>query len=171
MFNLTNTPSFGEPDHRGNCFRQNEIPTQAGNFGKITSTSRMYAPRDIKFALRLLFWPSNQLGQGCDRSIYLWNLASLPRSLGFRVLGISRRILRTANRTLHLLAAKPILVIYLGPPLWKRYIILSRNNSVLQRLPTERRREPLPLSHSASSLGGTDVSGNHQLPAYWSHDL
>jgi hypothetical protein len=45
VFNLPNHPVFGQPN------------TQFGNanFGKITSTAGFYTPRQIQFALKLLF--------------------------------------------------------------------------------------------------------------------
>jgi len=31
------------------------VPTNAGNFGVITTTNAFYTPRDIQFALKLIF--------------------------------------------------------------------------------------------------------------------
>jgi hypothetical protein len=45
MFNVPNHPVFGQPNTAfGNA-----------NFGRITSTAGVYAPRQIQFALKLLF--------------------------------------------------------------------------------------------------------------------
>jgi hypothetical protein len=58
-FNLTNTPSFAQPGATISGWTSSNaataVPTQAGNFGKITATSVFYTPRDIQFALKLLF--------------------------------------------------------------------------------------------------------------------
>jgi hypothetical protein len=53
-FNITNTPLFGLPNSTIGGFDSNGGPTQAGNFGKITSTNAFYTPRDIQFALKLI---------------------------------------------------------------------------------------------------------------------
>lgn len=53
-FNLTNTPSFANPASGISGWNAG-VPTQAGNFGVITATSTFYTPRDIQFALKLLF--------------------------------------------------------------------------------------------------------------------
>jgi hypothetical protein len=59
IFNFTNTPSFAPPGSTiygwSSTDRATARPTQAGNFGKITTTSVFYTPRDIQFALKLLF--------------------------------------------------------------------------------------------------------------------
>lgn len=59
MFNITNSPSFAVPGISISGWTSTNpataVPTQAGNFGKITSTSQFYTPRDIQFALKLLF--------------------------------------------------------------------------------------------------------------------
>ena len=55
MFNFTNTPSFGLPGSTISSYDSSGVPTQAGNFGRITSMNRIYTPRDIQFALRLMF--------------------------------------------------------------------------------------------------------------------
>jgi len=54
-FNITNTPLFGLPNSTIGGFDSNGVPTQAGNFGRITSTNAFYTPRDIQFALKLIF--------------------------------------------------------------------------------------------------------------------
>jgi len=54
-FNLTNTPSFGLPVGTISGFDANGVPTQAGNFGRITTMNAFYTPRDIQFALKLIF--------------------------------------------------------------------------------------------------------------------
>lgn len=43
-FNITNTPLFGQPTN-----------TVGGNLGRITTTNAFYTPRDIQFALKLIF--------------------------------------------------------------------------------------------------------------------
>ena len=54
-FNVTNTPSFGLPNATIGGFDSNGVPTQAGNFAKITTMNAFYTPRDLQFALKLLF--------------------------------------------------------------------------------------------------------------------
>jgi hypothetical protein len=54
-FNLTNTPSFGMPVGTISGVDANGIPTQAGNFGRITTMNAFYTPRDIQVALKLIF--------------------------------------------------------------------------------------------------------------------
>jgi hypothetical protein len=54
-FNLTNTPSFGLPVGTISGFDTSGVPTQAGNFGRITTMNAFYTPRDIQFALKLVF--------------------------------------------------------------------------------------------------------------------
>jgi outer membrane receptor protein involved in Fe transport len=58
-FNITNTPSFAWPTYTISGWTSttagSATPTQAGNFGKITATSAFYTPRDVQFALKLLF--------------------------------------------------------------------------------------------------------------------
>jgi hypothetical protein len=54
-FNITNTPAFGLPNATISGFTSAGVPTQAGNFGKITTTNAFYTPRDIQFALKLIF--------------------------------------------------------------------------------------------------------------------
>ena len=53
-FNLTNTPLFGIPGQTIGGFASG-VPTSAGNFGRITTTNAFYTPRDIQFALKLIF--------------------------------------------------------------------------------------------------------------------
>lgn len=53
-FNLSNTPSFNAPTAAIAGWSAG-VPTQAGSFGKITSTSPFYTPRQLQFALKLLF--------------------------------------------------------------------------------------------------------------------
>jgi hypothetical protein len=55
VFNLTNTPSFNLPNATISAFDANGVPTQAGNFGKITAMSRVYTPRVFQLALKLVF--------------------------------------------------------------------------------------------------------------------
>jgi Carboxypeptidase regulatory-like domain len=55
VFNLTNTPSFGLPNATIGGFDSNGVPTQAGNFAKITTMNAFYTPRDMQFALKLIF--------------------------------------------------------------------------------------------------------------------
>ncbi|PWU07757.1 MAG: TonB-dependent receptor [Terriglobia bacterium] len=54
-FNITNTPSFGLPVGTISGFDAAGVPTQAGNFGRITTMNAFYTPRDIQFALKLIF--------------------------------------------------------------------------------------------------------------------
>jgi hypothetical protein len=58
-FNFTNSPSFAPPSSTiagwSSTDRATARPTRAGNFGRITTTSVFYTPRDIQFALKLLF--------------------------------------------------------------------------------------------------------------------
>jgi hypothetical protein len=54
-FNVTNTPVFGMPVNTIATFDANGIATRAGNFGAITTTNAFYTPRDIQFALKLIF--------------------------------------------------------------------------------------------------------------------
>jgi hypothetical protein len=60
FFNLFNHPAFGAPSATisgwsGPTSDANATPTAAGNFGKITSMNTNYTPRDIQFALKLIF--------------------------------------------------------------------------------------------------------------------
>jgi Carboxypeptidase regulatory-like domain/TonB dependent receptor len=54
-FNIANKPLYGLPNATIGGFDSNGVPTQAGNFAKITSTNAFYTPRDIQFALKLIF--------------------------------------------------------------------------------------------------------------------
>ena len=54
-FNVTNTPVFGMPVNTIGSFDANGIATRGGNFGAITTTNAFYTPRDIQFALKLIF--------------------------------------------------------------------------------------------------------------------
>jgi len=54
-FNITNTPLFGMPGNVISGLDSNGAPTSAGNFGRITTTNAFYTPRDIQFALKLIF--------------------------------------------------------------------------------------------------------------------
>jgi hypothetical protein len=54
-FNFTNTPSFGLPNATIGGFDGSGVPTQAGNFAKVTTMNAFYTPRDIQFALKLIF--------------------------------------------------------------------------------------------------------------------
>jgi len=54
-FNVANTPSFGMPNTTA-TFNSSGVGTQVGStFGKITTTNAFYTPRDIQFALKLIF--------------------------------------------------------------------------------------------------------------------
>ncbi len=53
-FNITNTPLFGIPGQTIGAL-VGGVPTNAGNFGRITSTNAFYTPRDIQLALKLIF--------------------------------------------------------------------------------------------------------------------
>jgi hypothetical protein len=54
-FNLTNTPMFGLPNSTISGLTSSGVPTSAGNFGVITTDNVFYTPRDIQFALKLIF--------------------------------------------------------------------------------------------------------------------
>ena len=54
-FNLFNMVSLGIPNATIQGWDSAGKPTQAGNFGKITGTNVHYTPRDLQFALKLLF--------------------------------------------------------------------------------------------------------------------
>jgi hypothetical protein len=54
-FNISNTPLFGMPGNILSTVDANGVPTNAGNFGRITTTNAFYTPRDIQFALKLIF--------------------------------------------------------------------------------------------------------------------
>jgi hypothetical protein len=54
-FNISNTPLFGVPGTVISTFDANGVSTNAGNFGRITTTNAFYTPRDIQFALKLIF--------------------------------------------------------------------------------------------------------------------
>jgi hypothetical protein len=54
-YNFTNTANFAEPIVEFVAVDANGNPTNAGNFGKIVSTRIGSAPRQIQFALKLLF--------------------------------------------------------------------------------------------------------------------
>ena len=53
-FNVSNTPLFGIPGQNISGL-SGGVPTNAGNFGRITSTNAFYTPRDIQLALKLIF--------------------------------------------------------------------------------------------------------------------
>jgi hypothetical protein len=63
IFNLTNTPSFFIPNNQNDHATTNQVPTAdqiaAGTvspaFGQVVVTSPNYTPREIQFALKLLF--------------------------------------------------------------------------------------------------------------------
>jgi hypothetical protein len=50
-FNVANHPSLGTPD----TTLQDGSVASGGTFGQITLNSQNYAPREIQFALKLLF--------------------------------------------------------------------------------------------------------------------
>jgi len=54
-FNISNTPVFGQFNNTIAAFDSSGVPTQAGNFGKVTQMNAFYTPRDIQFALKLIF--------------------------------------------------------------------------------------------------------------------
>ena len=63
IFNLTNTPSFFIPNNQNDHATTNQVPTAdqiaAGTvspaFGQVVVTNPNYTPREIQFALKLLF--------------------------------------------------------------------------------------------------------------------
>ena len=54
-FNVSNTPLFGAPGSVISSFDARGVPTNGGNFGRITTSNTFYTPRDIQFALKLIF--------------------------------------------------------------------------------------------------------------------
>jgi hypothetical protein len=55
-FNVTNSPTFAAPGLAIGGFNATTgAPTTANNFGRITATNAFYTPRDIQFALKLIF--------------------------------------------------------------------------------------------------------------------
>jgi hypothetical protein len=54
-YNLTNTENFGSPNATISNFGPSLTPTTAGSFGQVTSTLLGANPRQIQFALKLLF--------------------------------------------------------------------------------------------------------------------
>jgi hypothetical protein len=54
-FNISNTPNFGTPNLTVASFDSNGVATKAGLFGAITSTNTFSKPREIQFALKLIF--------------------------------------------------------------------------------------------------------------------
>jgi hypothetical protein len=55
VFNLTNTPNFGQPGATIRGYTSGGIATSAGGFGAISGPSQSAHPREIQFALKLLF--------------------------------------------------------------------------------------------------------------------
>ena len=59
VFNLTNTPNYANPTTAISTYTSNTVTgsaaTGASNFGLVTATSPLYSPREIQFALKLLF--------------------------------------------------------------------------------------------------------------------
>ncbi len=56
-FNLTNTPNFGTPNNTISSFAGGvgSAATTSGGFGSITQSNTLYNPREIQFALKLIF--------------------------------------------------------------------------------------------------------------------
>jgi len=60
-FNISNTPLYAFTPANGTqnstitSFDSNGVPTNAGNFGKLNAMNAFYTPRDIQFALKLIF--------------------------------------------------------------------------------------------------------------------
>jgi hypothetical protein len=54
-FNITNTPNFGMPNLTVSSYNSSGVPTTAGDFGAITSTNTFSTPRELQFALKLIF--------------------------------------------------------------------------------------------------------------------
>jgi hypothetical protein len=54
-FNITNTPNLGMPNLTVAAYNSSGVPTAAGDFGAITSTNTFSTPREIQFALKLIF--------------------------------------------------------------------------------------------------------------------
>jgi len=55
FFNLFNTPTFGSPGASISGYNADNTPRNDGVFGKITTMGGAYTPRDIQFALKLIF--------------------------------------------------------------------------------------------------------------------
>jgi len=55
FFNLFNTPTFGSPGATISGYNADNTPRNDGVFGKITTMGGAYTPRDIQFALKLIF--------------------------------------------------------------------------------------------------------------------
>ena len=55
FFNLFNTPTFGSPGAAIGSYNADNTPKNDGVFGKITTMGGAYTPRDIQFALKLIF--------------------------------------------------------------------------------------------------------------------
>lgn len=57
VFNLTNTPNFGTPNNTISAFAGGvgSPATTVGGFGSITTSNTLYNPREIQFALKLIF--------------------------------------------------------------------------------------------------------------------
>jgi len=54
-FNLSNTPQLGMPNLTVASYNSAGVPTNAGAFGAITATNTFSTPREIQFALKLIF--------------------------------------------------------------------------------------------------------------------
>jgi hypothetical protein len=54
-FNISNTPQLGMPNITVSAYNSSGVPTNAGAFGAITSTNTFSTPREIQFALKLIF--------------------------------------------------------------------------------------------------------------------
>ena len=54
-FNLSNTPQLGVPNLTVASYNSAGVPTNAGAFGAITATNTFSTPREIQFALKLIF--------------------------------------------------------------------------------------------------------------------
>jgi hypothetical protein len=54
-YNISNTPNLGTPNSTIASYTANGLPSTAGLFGAITSTNTFSTPREIQFALKLIF--------------------------------------------------------------------------------------------------------------------
>jgi hypothetical protein len=54
-YNISNTPNFGAPNSAISSYTSSGVPSTAGAFGQITGTNTFAIPRQIQFALKLIF--------------------------------------------------------------------------------------------------------------------
>jgi hypothetical protein len=54
-YNISNTPNFGTPNAAVSSYTSSGAPSTAGAFGQITGTNTFAIPRQLQFALKLIF--------------------------------------------------------------------------------------------------------------------